>query len=208
MPVVTPEPIEALFDRPGHKWSASERAAVVEWLFDGGTFGYLVRFCLLYLGLEATAADAEDAWAEFCATRLDALLVSYNPALGRRFWNYLLFCLQRECGHYRRRLTRQARNETGFEAQLQTEDGEIEFALAADHSQEPSAALEMQDTLELLNRCLAALPAHHRQAFLLVEVQQMSYAEAGARLKERPGTVRVWNCRARAALRKCIGSGE
>ena len=207
MAIVIPVSIEALFELPGRDWSSKDRQRVIRWLFEPTQFTYLVRFCLYHLGPNPLTEDAEDAWAEFCATRLEAVLLTYDPLKGRRFWNYLLFCLERECGHYRRKLARQDNAETPLEIQLPGDDDVIEIVLTADESGSPGTHVETQEMLALLNRCLATLPPRHRQAFVMVELQALDYAEAATSINEKPGTIRVWACRARAALRECLRQG-
>lgn len=207
MAIVIPASIEAIFDLPGCKWTEKDRQGVIQWLFEPAQFNYLLRFCLYHLGPNPQIEDAEDAWAEFCATRLGAVMLTYDPSKGRRFWNYLLLCLERECGHYRRSLARRDSTDIPLEVQVPGGDDPIEIVLMADESSNPGAHVENQELLASLNRCLAALPPHHRQAYELVELRALGYVEAAALLNEKQGTVRVWVCRARAALRKCLRQG-
>jgi RNA polymerase sigma factor (sigma-70 family) len=167
---------------------------------------YLLRFCLFYLGERSTNEDAEDAWESFYLKRLPSIVRLYQPVKGRRFWNYLLLCLQRECRHQSQKLTRRDEVEQPLEWTLTTEEGEIELMVLQSPGEDPAASLEEVEFRQALQRCLNKLPEHHRKAFTLVVLQDVIYEQASAELREQPATVRVWVCRARAALRKCLGS--
>jgi hypothetical protein len=65
---VAPAAVDAAFARLGYEWSAETRKSVLVWLFENEQLHRLLRLAHFSLGLAtATAEDAEDAWAAFCA---------------------------------------------------------------------------------------------------------------------------------------------
>lgn len=62
------------------------------------------------------------------------------------------------------------------------------------------SSLAMHVDLEFARRRLAALPAREREAFVLVEIEELSSAEAGRIMRVSDSTVRVLVARARSRL--------
>src|SRR5436190_16188565 len=139
--IVEPPHIKPIFDKPGRAWTPEERTHVKEWVLESLQLKKLLSFALCYLGQEAMAADAEDAWHNFYSKRLDMQINLYDPARGRRFWNFLLYCFQRSCGDERERLTNWNRRTEPLERELQTDAGEtLELDwLIAERDDEPEA---------------------------------------------------------------------
>ena len=206
MAVVIPVSIEAIFGKPGSQWSADGQTRVVEWLFNSVQLNYLLRFCLYHLGPKASSEDAEDTWEEFCTYRLPSVIRLYDPAKGRRFWNYLLLCLQNECGHSRKKLHKRSRVEQQLQMTHPAGDDEIEITIEPILGNNPIDILELKNLITALQGCLELLPINHQKAFSMVVLQEGGYGQASKVLQEEPGTVRVWVCRARAALRKCLNN--
>ena len=206
MTVVIPATIETIFEKPGSQWPPECQTQVVEWLFDSAQLNYLLRFSLYHLGPKATNEDAEDAWEEFCTSRLPSVIRFYDPKKGRRFWNYLLLCLQNECGHSRKKLHKRVRMEQPLQFTHSTGEDEIEVTFEPDAGNNPVDVLEVKNLIAALKSCLELLPVNHRKAFSMVVLAESGYDQASKTLREEPGTVRVWVCRARAALKKCLNN--
>ena len=215
MAITIPPTIEAIFNRPGRDWTPVEALQVKEWLFEDGPFYYLLHLCGLRLGSSGTEQDAEDAFGQFYTRRLDSVIFLYDPARERKktFWNYLLMCLERDAIRYGEKLRKQA----GIEISLDGTDAVEETGVEAEYlppGLQPTALNEPEDTammramMQALQDCLEQLPGNHRQAFLLLLVEEISDKEAGEIMNALPGTVRVWAARARAALKKCLISGR
>lgn len=73
-----------------------------------------------------------------------------------------------------------------------------EDALVADA--DPLEGLEQAEQVERVRLALASLPAHYREAIVLCEMEEMSYAEVAEILGVAVGTVRSRLHRARAIL--------
>lgn len=65
---------------------------------------------------------------------------------------------------------------------------------------DPLGDLTRGEAVEKLRQAVLALPAHYREALVLCELQEMSYAEAAAAIQCAVGTVRSRLHRARAML--------
>ena len=206
MAIEIPDTIEKIFSHPGSHWSPEEQIRVIEWIFNTAQLNYLLRFCLYHLGSQASSEDAEDAWAGFCTYRLPSMIRLYNPEKGRQFWNYLLYCLQNECGHLRKKIHKRAKKEQPLQITLPSGDDEFEFSFEPSTRDNPADYIEENDLIMALQNCIEFLQPHHRKAFIMVVLQESGYTLASETLNEAPGTIRVWVCRARAALKKCLSS--
>lgn len=211
MAVTKSSTIEAIFTRAGREWTPYEVLLVKEWIFDYQQFNYLLHLCGLRLGSYATVQDAEDAFSQFYTRRLDSVIFLYDPARERKktFWNYLLMCLERDVIRYRTKLIRQSDQEISLDGTdaIRETGVEAEYIPPGFHAgtlNEPEDAAVMQETMIAFKQCMEKLPDNHRQAFLLLVVDEISDKEAGRILNALPGTVRVWASRARAALKKCL----
>jgi len=211
MAISIPPIIEAIFTRAGREWTPVEALQVKEWLFEDEPFHYLLHLCGLRLSSNATEQDAEDAFGQFYTRRLDSVIFLYDPARERKktFWNYLLMCLERDVFRYGAKLKKQSEREISLDgADAAGETGvEAEYlppGLQAAVLNEPEDTAMIRETMKALEHCLEQLPDNHRQAFLLVIVEEISDKEAGQIMNALPGTVRVWATRARAALKKCL----
>lgn len=65
---------------------------------------------------------------------------------------------------------------------------------------DPLEGLEQAEQVERVRQALASLPAHYREAVVLCEMEEMSYAEVAEMLGVAVGTVRSRLHRARAIL--------
>jgi RNA polymerase sigma factor (sigma-70 family) len=211
MPIITPQAIEKIFTQPGRNWTPLEAIQVKEWLFENAQLHYLLHLCSLRLGTGASEQDVEDAFSQFYTYRLDSVILLYDPKREKRksFWNYLLMCLERDCFRCSRKLQKKSLREyplvdiePGEEVGINPEylSGDLQEPL----QKSPEGATTVKQALTALERCLEFLPANHRQAFLLLVVQEISDKEASQVMNSPPGTVRVWAARARAALKNCM----
>ena len=142
--------ISKVFEKPGADWSAIERRKIIQWLFEEEQLRYLLQFCFFHLGSLATIEDAEDAWSEFCTRRLIGVIDSYDPTKGRRFWNYLLFCLERECKHSMRKMIKEESKKLPIDVRLHTDEGDFEFIILPPYEENPASRLELQEFLQKL----------------------------------------------------------
>lgn len=198
--------IEQVFDKPGKYWTSGERELIIRWLFEEHQFKYLIHFCLYHLGYWASDQDAEDAWSEFCSKRLHSVINSYDPQKGRRFWNFLLFCLERECKHMKRKIEKNIAKEETFKGEFQSEEIKFEIRNQPSAGINPSLETEYYEFLQILEKCLGKLPIKLKKTFQLVVLQDRSYEETSSILDERVGNLRVYIFRAKQMLRGCLGS--
>jgi len=83
------------------------------------------------------------------------------------------------------------------------EPGASESGVACDN---PARTYERNQLLLAMERAIAALTPHLRDALLLVASEGMSYEEAAARLKLPMGTLKSRLCRARVQLAGALGA--
>jgi RNA polymerase sigma-70 factor (ECF subfamily) len=154
--------------------------------------GSVYRFALLWSGSPAIAADVtQDVFVHLLTHAVD-----FNPARGR-LAAYL-------CG--------MARN---FVRRLHAlpahdplpEDDAGAAAPQASAADGPLERLLRERDLECLRRAIAQLAPPYREALILVELQECSYAEAAAQCGCALGTIRSRLSRARALLASHLGDG-
>ena len=151
--------------------------------------GAVYRFALLWSGSPATAADVtQDVFVHLLTHAVD-----FDPARGG-LSAYL-------CGI--------ARNFVRRVHALPSYD-----ALPDDDAAEPPAAAETEAPLERLLRdrelerlrgAITRLPPPYREALILIELQECSYAEAAVQCGCALGTIRSRLSRARALLTEMLG---
>ena len=151
--------------------------------------GPVYRFALLWSGSPATAADiTQDVFVHLLTHAAD-----FDPARGR-LAAYL-------CGI--------ARN---FARRLQSlppydplPDDDAAEPPAAPETDAPLERLLRDRELERLRGAIARLPPPYREALILVELQECSYAEAAEQCGCALGTIRSRLSRARALLSEMLG---
>lgn len=143
------------------------------------------RFVLMVTGSQAEAADVLQE--TFMAVMEKP--AAYDPQRGS--------CAAWLCGIARHLVYRRYDRRSELHADL----GEL-----AERGQEESAPVLPQDAYERaqalarLHEAIRALPAHYRDVLILIELQEMSYADAAAVAGIEIGTVRSRLARARARL--------
>jgi RNA polymerase sigma-70 factor, ECF subfamily len=148
--------------------------------------GDVYRFALHMSG---AAAIAEDVTQDvFLIVMRDA--AKYQP--GRSTVTAWLCGIARNC--VRQRIDRDGRWES-----LDESDGDVQEQLPAADA-DPLAELTRAEHLELLRRAVLALPVRYREAVVLCDLEELSYAEAADALDCAIGTVRSRLHRARAML--------
>ena len=148
--------------------------------------GDVYRFALHMSG---AAAIAEDVTQDvFLIVMRDA--AKYQP--GRSTVTAWLCGIARNC--VRQRIDRDGRWES-----LDESDGDVQEQLPAADA-DPLAELTRAEYLEMLRRAVLALPVRYREAVVLCDLEELSYAEAADALDCAIGTVRSRLHRARAML--------
>ena len=198
MAISIPGDIEDIFDKPGRDWTPEERVKVVVWLNSNPQLQYLRLVASRRLGSKSKPEDAEDAWHEFCVKRLNRVIDNYDPAEGRRFWDYLLYCFRRFCDPKREKIERRT------EVQLPvSEDGELEFEFADQNEDVERSAEQNEQRLHIL-RCVNKLPADLREVVNLRHFMELSVKETAKTLGISEALVKQRAFRAREKLRRWL----
>jgi RNA polymerase sigma-70 factor (ECF subfamily) len=77
---------------------------------------------------------------------------------------------------------------------------------ASDPASDPGHALDRHEAIQLVRRAVRALPVSFREAIVLCDLQELSYADAAAAIGCPIGTVRSRLHRARAMLAERLGA--
>jgi RNA polymerase sigma-70 factor (ECF subfamily) len=150
--------------------------------------GPVYRFALLWSGSPATAADVtQDVFVHLLTHATD-----FDPARGR-LSAYL-------CG-IARNFVRRAHALPSYDS-LPEDDAE---APAAPETDAPLERLLRDRELERLRSAITRLPPPYREALILVELHECSYAEAAGQCGCALGTIRSRLSRARALLAEMLG---
>jgi len=151
--------------------------------------GPVYRFALLWSGSPATAADiTQDVFVHLLTHAAD-----FDPARGR-LAAYL-------CGIARNF----ARRLHALPPYDPLPDDDAAEPLAAPESHAPLERLLRDRELEQLRGAITLLPPPYREALILVELQECSYAEAAEQCGCALGTIRSRLSRARALLAEVLG---
>jgi RNA polymerase sigma factor (sigma-70 family) len=204
--MVEPPDIKQIFDKPGRMWTPEERTRVKEWLLESPQLKKLLSFALYYLGEDAAVADAEDAWHNFYVRRLDLQINLYDPARGRRFRNFLLFCFERFCRDERQQLKQRSQRTVPLEKESQTPAGET-FELdwlIMDEKDEPETAAERREIRLALQRCIDALSPAYKTVIILHYFEEQSLTKMSVTLGLTEGNVKMRLYRARQKLAECL----
>jgi RNA polymerase sigma-70 factor (ECF subfamily) len=150
------------------------------------------RFALLWSGSPAIAADVtQDVFVHLLAHPAD-----FDPERGR-LRAYL-------CGIARNLVRRLHALPT--HDPLPEDDGEDNMMPLALVVEAPLERLLRDRELEQVRRAIALLPPPYREALILVELQECSYAEAAAQCGCALGTIRSRLARARGLLANQLGT--
>jgi RNA polymerase sigma factor (sigma-70 family) len=203
--IAEPTHNKGIFDRPGRTWTGSERIQIKEWLFAPEQLRALLLSALYTLGKGATAQDAEDAWGNF-TRRLDTHIDLYDPARGRRFWNFLLFCFERFCWDEGDRLRSRRRRESPLEVQVEMRDGDfIELEpIQADQINNPDNVVEQQDTFTALYQCIKHLSPPYRTVVIMHYFEEKPITIISLALSLSVSNIKVRLHRARQQLAQCL----
>ena len=154
--------------------------------------GAVYRFALVWSGSPAIAADVtQDVFVHLLTHPGD-----FDPARGR-LPAYL-------CGIARNFVRRQLA--LPVHDPLPEDDDEASVTLAVDDA--PLERLLRHADLERVRRAIALLPPPYREALILVELHDCSYAEAAAQCGCALGTIRSRLARARALLAGSLGDAR
>lgn len=154
--------------------------------------GAVYRFALVWSGSPAIAADVtQDVFVHLLTHPGD-----FDPARGR-LPAYL-------CGIARNFVRRQLA--LPVHDPLPEDDDEANVMLAVDDA--PLERLLRDADLERVRRAIALLPPPYREALILVELHDCSYAEAAAQCGCALGTIRSRLARARALLAGNLGDAR
>jgi RNA polymerase sigma-70 factor (ECF subfamily) len=155
--------------------------------------GAVYRFALVWSGSPAIAADVtQDVFVHLLTHPCD-----FDPARGR-LAAYL-------CGIARNFVRRQLALPV-HDPLPEDDDDEACVTLAVDDA--PLERLLRDAELERVRRAIALLPPPYREALILVELHDCSYAEAAAQCGCALGTIRSRLARARALLAGSLGDAR
>jgi RNA polymerase sigma-70 factor (ECF subfamily) len=140
------------------------------------------------LRLSGTSAVAEDVTQEVFMSLMSSS--GFDPALGS-FSSYLY-------GIARNHVLRRIKREKVFTPI--DEDGEEEAQNSPAMPTDPLSDLTRRESIDAVQRAVAALPLRYREVVVLCELQELSYAEAAAIADCPEGTIRSRLHRARALL--------
>jgi RNA polymerase sigma-70 factor (ECF subfamily) len=151
--------------------------------------GMVYRFAMQMSG---SAALAEEATQEVFLV-LMRQAAEFDPSRGKlSSW---LYGIARN--HVLRQLNRQSML-VGFDGGDETDEAGLPAELIA--SFDPVEALTRQERTEALREAVLSLPPHYREAVVLCDLHEMSYAEAAAVTGCAVGTIRSRLHRSRALL--------
>ena len=207
--MVEPPDIKQIFDKPGRTWTPEERTRVQKWLLESPQLKKLLVFALHYLGQVATAADAEDAWYNFYSKRLNMQINLYDPARGRRFWNFLLFCFQRSCADEREKLNKWNQRTEPLEREVQTRTGEtfeLDWLVMEDDG--PETVAEQKAMWLILHRCMDDLSSSYKSAIVLHYFEEKSLTKIAVTLGLTETNVKMRLYRARQKLAECLAASQ
>jgi RNA polymerase sigma-70 factor, ECF subfamily len=175
-----------------HRWQTSQEASLVERVQRGEEAAFLeiyrrcqgmvYRYALRMTG----AADAADDVTQEVFLGLIRGIGDFDAGRGT-LASYLF-------GAARRQVFRRL----GASSELPLDEESAELIPAG--GVHPLDGLERKEQLALLRQALAALPPHYREAVVLCDLEEMSYADAAGMLGCAVGTVRSRLNRARAQL--------
>lgn len=169
--------------QPGHLLARIKKGDEVAFLevyrrHQGMVYRYALRMC-------GSAETADDVTQEVFLALIRGA-GSFDPSRGT-LASYLF-------GTARRQVFRRLGQDS--EVPLEDEDaGQV-----ADQGVHPLDGLERAEQVALLRQALSALPPHYREAVVLCDLEETSYADAAERLGCAVGTVRSRLNRARALL--------
>jgi len=136
--------------------------------------------------------DAEDLVQE---TYLKALrsFASFQPGTNFRAWIYRIL--------RNNFLSSRSKREQRMTVSIDSEEDGAELAV---DTETPESILMDRLNSQLVQRAVAGLPVHHREALILCEVEEMSYREIAEILTIPIGTVMSRLARARKAVRESL----
>jgi RNA polymerase sigma-70 factor (ECF subfamily) len=151
----------------------------------------IYRFAWASTGSEAEAADVLQ---ETFMTVLERRS-GFDPARGS--------CTAYLCGVARHLVYRRFERRTESFAEI---DDVIERTSALPALPPPHDEVERAEAMQRLRGAIRALPPHYRDVLILIELQEMSYADTAAITGIELGTVRSRLARARARLAELLGA--
>lgn len=200
-----PPDIAVIFNKPGRTWSVAERDRLVGWLFEEPQLRCLLVIALRHLGPAATSEDAEDVLIELCIRRLNAVINSYDPSKGTRFWAYLVLCFTRFCHDEGPKILKRASHEGSLEITAATDAGEIIVKLADDpESSDPALVVERNELRRAVRQCIDRLPPPYRMVIVLYYFADMSVRQIATELNISMANVTIRLLRARLKLAECL----
>jgi len=195
-----PEALRPVAARPGKVWTEAERSDVVIWLNRREHLSRLLRFSAAHMSIVfsgTTAADAEDAWSKFCLTRLDKLIMHFDPAVSP-FVPFLLMALGRAC----RREGRRRRFESD-QIRL-ARAGDLPPGLGPGMNDDPERAVERREAALRLRACVAELPSGYRTLVVQHYFGGRLVQEVAGHMGITEDTAKVRLYRARRKLEICL----
>ena len=191
--IVEPPELVPVFDRPGRTWTAAEHARAREWLA-GQSAALAGQARQVVWNLDEDGAV--EYWHRFYLERLAYTIEKYDPASGRRFWSWLVYCFRQHCHDFG---IREARIDEQHGYSLD-EEPEVAPELPAD-TPPVEEVVALHAEIEDLRRAVARLGRREQELLRLRFGEELSFPEIAARMGAPLGSVKVWTFRALHRLR-------
>lgn len=190
--------MEKIFAKPGRDWDEEETALCLEWLFEEEQLRRIMRFVASRRGSDLY--DAHDAWNSFFPNIQKHVIRRYDPARGKTFWSFLLFCLEKHCLQAVRSALK-----TKSREDLVGDYKAISLILIDQRAESnPEEKLVIKDLVEKgINELYRK---NHKLAEVLVaiDLEQRDQADLAAELGMHENTLRVRLFRARGELKSIL----
>ena len=190
--------LKAIFKKPGCQWFEEERDRVYFWLLEDKQ-NHLTLFASDNLGKGTTKEDAEDLFTEFFTTRIDSVIMNYDPEKGAKFWSYLLACLRNACFREGKNIRKRIKDNVPLTTLEKTEEIQLIHLVSA-----PDDELMYEELINVLKSCIESLPFKYRMAFIKFHIQGLSVKEMADDLGISESNVKARRLRMREMLATCL----
>ena len=191
-----PKEIELVWLRPGCEWAEEHNNRVLTWLNSDPQLTQLLVFALRHLAKPACWQDAQNAWGDFSAKRLEKVITLFDPRKANGgFSGYLLFCFQRFIWKLPK---------PPLLAQPWPDDDDDRIDLIASSVSSPSEIADLRDLIDLVKKCVNCLRPKLREVVILHCFEDYSCLEISKLLTISVKLVHVRLCLARQILKPML----